>query len=370
MKTLGIIINPIAGMGGRVGLKGSDGGRTLSHALKLGAVPESPKRAVDALRFIQEVRSLINIITCSYMMGEDELNNLGIIPDEIIPVSLENTTFMDTREAAKSMFFKKADLILFAGGDGTARDIVSVITDKIPILGIPAGVKIHSAVYARTPRLAGIVAKDFLMGKITRVKEAEVMDIDEDQFRKGIVTAKLYGYGKVPFEEECMQGLKSPNPLSGEAQLDGIADMVIERMENGIYYIIGPGTTTRKVMNKLGLPNTLLGVDVIFNKKLIINDTGEKQLLSIISGERAAIIITPIGGQGCIFGRGNQQISPAVINLVGRNNITVISTREKLSELHNNVLSVDTGDEATDDCLKGYYRVLTGYSEETIVKCI
>ncbi len=368
MKKLGVIINPVAGLGGRVGLKGSDGEETLKTALSLGAKPEAPKRAIQALCELKN--QSIKIITCKGDMGENECLKAGLVIDRLLEVSNENTSPEDTKRAARLMQEENVDLLLFAGGDGTARDILEAIGSEIPALGIPSGVKIHSAVYGKTPILAGRAAKRYLSGEAMTLKETEVMDIDEKLFREGRVSAKLYGYLMTPFDKESMQGLKSPNPESEEQSLLGIAEQVCEHMEKDVFYVIGPGTTTREIMKRLGLNNTLLGVDIIKNKELIASDVSESELYNMISGSRFKIIITPIGGQGVILGRGNQQISPRVLNLVGKENIIIISTRGKLNEFLNRVLTVDTGDEETNGHLRGYYRVLTSYGEETVLKCI
>jgi predicted polyphosphate/ATP-dependent NAD kinase len=260
-----------------------------------------------------------------------------------------------------------ADLILFAGGDGTARDLFDAIGDKVPVLGIPAGVKIHSAVYAVTPTSAGEVAVMFLQDQLPNLREAEVMDIDEAVFRQGAVSAKLYGCLLVPEEHRFVQSMKAGG-LGGEKQaLQGMAADVIDRMaQDRAYYLIGPGTTTRAVMERLGIRCTLLGVDIVFDKSLVTGDVSERQIIERIREKDARIVVTVIGGQGHLFGRGNQQLSPAVIRAVGKQNIIVIATKEKLVSLSGRPLLVDTGDETLNAELSGYIRVTTGYRDYTM----
>jgi len=367
-KKLGLIVNPVAGVGGRVGLKGSDGEEILKKALQLGATPESPRRAMDALEQLAEIKNEIEVITYPYEMGEQEAKDCGFEPKVLGSIQPGKTGPQDTIAAAKTMAEKKVDLILFAGGDGTARNIYDAISDTgVPVIGIPAGVKIHSAVYATNSRNAGEVALMYLQGKIKKVQDSEVMDIDEDAFRKGRVTAKLYGYLKVPHEAKLVQGLKSGRTEGEEAALNSIADHITENMEEDVLYVIAPGTTTRAVMQKLELQNTLLGVDVIFNKKVVANDVTESQLLELIKGKKTKIIVTIIGGQGYIFGRGNQQISPRVLKEVGKENIIVIAPQNKLSVLGSNSLLIDTGDYEVNNMLSGYYRVVIGL-EKTVMR--
>ena len=367
-KKLGLIVNPVAGVGGRVGLKGSDGEEILKKALELGAIPESPKRAMDALERLAVIKGEIELITYPHEMGEQEAKDCGFEPEVLGSVQQGKTSPGDTIDAAKALAEKKVDLILFAGGDGTARNIYDAIGNTgVPVIGIPAGVKIHSAVYATNSRNAGEVALMYLQGKIKNVHDSEVMDIDEVAFREGRVTAKLYGYLKVPHEAKLVQGLKSGRTEGEAAALTSIAEDVIENMEKDVVYVIGPGTTTRAVMQKLGLQNTLLGVDVILNKKVVANDVTESQLLELTKGKKTKIVVTIIGGQGYIFGRGNQQISPRVLKEVGKENIIVIAPQNKLTALGGNHLLIDTGNYEVNNMLSGYYKVVIGL-ERTMMR--
>ncbi|NQU08093.1 MAG: ATP-NAD kinase family protein [Candidatus Abyssubacteria bacterium] len=370
MKKLGVIVNPVAGMGGRVGLKGSDGAEILRRARELGAEPESPRRAVEALKAVSKLKAGVEVITYPAEMGEGECREAGLDPEVIGTIMSGATTAADTQDAAREMAAAGVDLILFAGGDGTARNIEDAVGTTVPVLGIPAGVKIHSAVYAVTPGSAGKVAAMFLEGRLPNTKEAEVMDIDEEAFRKGVVSAKLYGYLLVPEEKRFVQSVKSGGIRVEQEALHGMAANVIKDMEDedDCYYIIGPGTTTRVIMDRLGLENTLLGVDVVRGKELVASDVAEEKLMNIIRGNKARIVVTAIGGQGHIFGRGNQQLSPAVLRHVGTDNIIIIATKEKLVSLDGRPLLVDTGDEELNADLSGYIRVTTGFKDYTMYK--
>jgi len=369
-KKLGLIINPIAGMGGSVGLKGSDSYDILKKARELGAKPESPRRTVDALRNITHIKDNIELITCPYEMGEEEARECGFSPTVIGSIKRDRTTSHDTENAAKEMLRLKVNLLLFAGGDGTARDIYNVIGDRMPALGIPAGVKIHSAVYATSPKNAGDLAARYLEGETPdiRLREAEVMDIDEQAFRENRLIARLDGYLKVPYERGLVQDAKAGSILGEEASMDVIADDIINNMPDDYLYIIGPGTTTRAIMEKLGLKNTLLGVDAVYQGKLVDSDLNESQLLKMIAGKRAKIVVSVIGRQGYIFGRGNQQISAEVIKKVGRENIIVVATKNKILSLRGSPLLVDTGDSEVDQMLTGYIQVVSGFGERFVLK--
>lgn len=364
---LGFIVNPIAGMGGKVGLKGTDGKEVLEKAIRLGAKPESPIKAKKALEVLKPYMDEIELITCHGSMGEEEATDLGFKP-RVIGERKDKVGPEDTEEAAKLMLDMGVDLLLFAGGDGTARNVYNAIGDKLPVIGIPAGVKIHSAVYANHPRSAGEVALKYLRGEIKTIREAEVMDIDEEAFRKGQVTAKLYGYMRVPYERQLVQSLKAGRPEQEEAAQDAVADRIIDEMEPDVFYIVGSGTSTRPIMEKLGLPNTLLGIDIVKNKELVASDVGEKDILRIINGQKAKIIVTIIGGQGYIFGRGNQQLSGEVIKMVGKENIRIIATKGKIVSLGGQPILVDTGDDEVNRMFNGYMRVITSYNEEIMYR--
>lgn len=369
MKKIGLIVNPIAGMGGSVGLKGSDGLEILEKARALGARPKSPYRTTQALEMISSFKDKVEIITYPGKMGEEEAIASGFEPTVIGSIIENNTTPQDTINAARDMKNLGVDLILFAGGDGTARNIYDSIGTSIPALGIPAGVKIHSAVYGQTPKRAGELLSLYLDDKVLEFKEVEVMDIDEDAFRAGNVIARLYGYLKVPFEKQYVQNRKAGSGADAEENaLINIAHDIEDSMLDDYIYIVGPGTTTRSIMENLGLKNTLLGVDVIKDKKLIANDVTENELLDIIKDKKVKIIVTIIGGQGYIFGRGNQQLSAKVINQVGKKNIIVVTTKNKLNSIFGYPMLIDTGDSETDKMLEGYYRVVVGYEDSIMYK--
>ena len=380
MKTLGLIVNPIAGMGGRVGLKGTDGEDTHQKALEIGAKPLAGRRAMEALtvvsRGMSELTPELTIITCAGRMGEDVVKACGMSAHIIagIPSDERNTTSSDTRRAALEMQKLGVDLLLFAGGDGTARDICDASSSKpcpapqTPVLGIPSGVKMHSGVFALTPRRAGEIALKFIGEQAIDVLDAEVMDIDEEAFREGRVSATLYGYLRTPAAQDGIQSTKAGSLPDDDADLEGIGRQVAADMMDGTLYIIGPGTTTAAISEELGIENTLLGVDVVRNGDLLAKDATETKLLELTERAPAKIVVSVIGGQGYIFGRGNQQISPHLIRRVGKENIAVVATRSKLLGLGGRPLLVDTGDANLDDELCGYTRVITGFQQSHIYR--
>ncbi len=373
-KRIGLIVNPYAGIGGSVALKGSDGAEVVQQALALGAERRSPTRAKTALKELLPYKDEFDIVTYPGEMGETEARELGFDPIVIGELSGEITTAEDTRRAALDMLNRSVDIIIFAGGDGTARDMFDAVGLEAPVIGIPAGCKIHSGVYGADPTASGKLAALFVSGKTTKLAELEVMDIDEDAFRTGVVKAKLYGFLKTIDEPKYTQGAKaSSHGINDEVHFQAIAERIVNEMQPGKLYLVGSGTTTRGIMDRLGLPNTLLGIDVVQDKKLVMKDATEKQLLELLDSTDAPveIIVTPVGGQGYIFGRGNQQLSPKVIRKAGGPKaIKIIAAPTKLDALPNQRIRVDTGDPELDNELRIMHRVITGFAETRIIKII
>lgn len=365
---LGLIVNPVAGLGGRVGLKGSDGEEIQRRARALGAKPVACARAQAALGPLLPHRDAIALLTYPAEMGEEVARQLGFSPQVIGDIRSGATTASDTRLAASQMRQLGARLILFAGGDGTARDVVDAIGETVPALGIPAGVKIHSACFAISPERAGELALRFLLGQAEQTQLAEVMDLDEEEYRAGRLAPRLYGVLRVPFERQWLQGRKAPTPMAERAALEAIAFDVAESMTPETLYLVGPGSTTRALLEHIGLEKTLLGVDVIRAGQLILQDANEASLLRVLGAGPAQIVLTPVGGQGYLLGRGNQPISPAVIRRVGPENLVVVSTPHKIHALQGRPLLVDTGDREVDRMLSGYRKVITGYGERIVYR--
>jgi predicted polyphosphate/ATP-dependent NAD kinase len=361
VKTLGFIINPIAGMGGTTGLKGTDGKDILEKAVSLGAKPIAAIRAEKYLVELAPLKQNICLLVGAGDMGETEVKKQGF-NYTVIGERRLHTSSEDTKNVAQSIVDEKVDLLVFCGGDGTARDILKVVGTKIPVLGVPTGVKMHSAVFAINPKAASCVVFSFLRDELP-VRETEVMDVDEQAFREGRLSAELYGYMLSPYEPHLIQVSKLASPTTEDEVRNqaAIAVYVIDSMQSETLYIIGPGTTTRTISDLLDQKKTLLGVDLFVDKKIVGRDVNEKQILQALNGRSAKIIVTLIGGQGFIFGRGNQQISSKVIRQVGLDNIIVVATEGKAQKFCS--LKVDTGDPALDALFKSQrFQVLVDYS--------
>lgn len=359
-KTVGFIVNPVAGMGGAVGLKGTDGKTILTQAIALGAKPIATQRAETFLIELSPVQKNLKLIVGAGNMGQVQAEKGGFTC-KVLGESKKETTFEDTQFIAKGIVEAGVDLLVFCGGDGTTRDILKAVGMKAPVLGVPTGVKMHSAIFAVNPIAAARVAVRFLWGGLP-LREAEIMDVDEQAFRQGHLSAELYGYLLSPFEPHLIQGNKMASPMT-ENEVENqaaIAVYIIEEMKPDILYIVAPGTTTRTIVDLLDQKKTLLGVDLLQDKKIIAQDVNENQILRVIEGKRVQIVVTPIGGQGFIFGRGNQQISSKVIRQVGLDNIVVVATKSKLDRLES--LRVDTGDSDLDGLFRARgIRVVTDY---------
>lgn len=358
---VGLIVNPVAGMGGSVGLKGTDG-NMYEKALELGAEPVSPARAQEFLSHFQS-RDAVRLLAAPGPMGADHAAAAGT-DCEVVGELGSRPVPADTRRIARQMLEAGADLIVFAGGDGTARDIVDAIDQRVPVIAIPAGVKIYSSVFAFDPRAAAELLDAFVAD--AEVAEEEVLDIDEDAFRDGRLDSRHYGFLLVPQVDRLLQGGKESSGSTAEARQD-LATAVVEDMRPEVLYLLGPGTTVRAIADELGIEKTLLGVDAVVDGALVASDLNEHAILELLNRyPRAIIIVTPLGGNGFIFGRGNKQFTPAVLRRVGRENIAVVSGKEKLLQL--SCLHVDTGDAELDAILAGHIEVTVGHNHHKLMR--
>lgn len=353
---IGFLVNPIAGMGGSVGLKGTDS--LAEEAAARGARPEAGERARACLKQLMPAAASLLFLTAGGRMGEQALEEFPLRLS-VLHSAREPSNAEDTRAACLAFLKEGVDLILFCGGDGTARDVASVAGD-VPVLGIPAGVKMHSGVFAISPEAAAELALLFLQGGL-KTRVTEIVDVDEELYRSGELQTRLYATARTPYKPALVQEKKRIYSSSSEEEFkDEIALFAGEFMRDGSAYILGAGTTTAKIAEHLGIEKTLLGVDLIQDGKLVHKDASEKDLLEILDrANKAMIIVSPIGAQGFILGRGSQQISSSVLRRVGPENLIIVSTPHKLAELPH--LLVYTGDPELDRALSGRRRVVTGY---------
>ncbi len=380
-KRVFIIMNPIAGMGGRVGLKGTDG--VLEEAKKRGAKPVSPMKLT---RFLAELTKNAHILEklqiygINTPMGEDEIKKFGSkLKYSIFSIVSEKnvTDANDTKKAAQKALEYNADLVVFVGGDGTARDIYSVVEQKLPILGIPSGVKMYSGVFARTPHDGAELLKYFILNR-TEVIDAEIMDIDENAFRHDEIKIKLFGIAKTIQYKNLSQCSKIATTATEKDNQEAMAQYFVDEiMETEVCYILGPGSTIYHIKNLLNLPKkTKLGVDVIYvtpngNIKLLAHDANEAHLKKIIDNcKKVKVVLTPIGGQGFLFGRGNQQISEEILRKINKEDLIVLATKKKLHSLFDKKLYIDIDDEEVAKKFVGYIRVLTDYNEFFMIKIV
>jgi len=361
---VGLIVNPIAGMGGSVGLKGTDGDM-YRKAKDLGAQPKTPKRTRDFLSEITEVED-VRFLVAPAQMGEDYIQDFGFDVDVLGDVEKE-TTATDTKKIAGEMVEKGIDLLVFVGGDGTCRDILDSVGTQVPVVSVPAGVKVFSSAFAVSPRAAAKMVDRFVEGP--DLTKQEVLDIDEDAFRNDKLASRLYGYLLVP---ELNQYLQEGKEASGTDQTsvknkEEIAKYVAESFEEDLLYLLGPGTTLEAIAQELNVEKTLLGIDAVKDSRLERNDVNEKDILDLLQEyKKVKIIVTPIGGNGFIFGRGSKQFTPEVIKRVGPDNVMIVGDKAKVNGLH--ALRVDTGDAELDELLSRHVKVIVGRDETMLME--
>jgi len=362
MTRLGLIVNPIAGLGGRVGLKGTDGADTVREALSRGATPVAPERAARALARLAASVEDLEVLTPAAQMGADVVRAHGLRLEPLDVGVARETTAEDTRAAAAELERRGVDLILFAGGDGTARDVVATVGTRVPVLGIPTGVKMHSGVFATSPEAAGDLAASHLAGRSADLRAVEVLDLDEPD---GRLSPHLYAIANVPYDRRRLQHPKAASRPADDA-LEALCAEVARELRG--LAIFGPGTTTQRVLAKLGVEGSLLGVDAVADGRLVGRDLDEAGLLRVLDGRDARLVLGVVGGQGYVFGRGNQQLSPAVIRAVGLDRIDILASLEKLVALDPMLLRVDTGDPRLDRELSGYRRVRVAPARSVVLE--
>ncbi len=364
MLRIGLILNPIAGLGGPAGLKGSDG-EASRQALAKGFAPQAEPRVVKVLTQLSSITEDFQIITCGTKMGADACRKAGVECLEVYAVA-EETTAQDTEEAAQILIAYPVDILVFAGGDGTARNICHVAGDRCLVLGIPSGVKMHSGVFAVTPEAAADLLAMLCRHQLVGTMVSQVRDLDENELRAGHVKTRYYGEMLTPCEGRYLQHVKCGGVESEELVQADIAAFIAETMQPGQTYVLGSGSTIMAVKNELGIDGTLLGVDVVKDHQLIAKDVDEKQLYQLACESALVLFVTLIGGQGHVFGRGNQQLSARVITKIGQNNIRIIATKAKIKTLEGRPLIVDTGDETLDSQLSGFKTIITGYDDSVV----
>jgi NAD+ kinase len=361
MRTVGVVVNPVAGMGGRVGLKGTDG--KVEKARERGAEPRAPDRARRALEAMAATGEPLQVLTYTGVMGADAAREAGLDPEVVgepeagADAGVGETTAGDTRDAVRRFVEDGVDVVLFVGGDGTAADVAETLAgmdDETPIFGVPAGVKVYSSVFGVSPAAAGRVAATF-----EETERAEVNDIDEDDYRAGEVRTELRAVARVPVAEER----QASKQLTG-GSVEGLAAGFVEEMEPGVTYVLGPGSTLGEIKERLGVDGTALGVDVYRDGEVRAQDAAESDILESL-GEDNVVVVSPVGGQGFVLGRGNQQVSPAVLR---RSELVVVASRAKLGDV--GALRVDTGAPDLDEQLRGWRRVRVGRFETRLVEVI
>jgi predicted polyphosphate/ATP-dependent NAD kinase len=377
MVLIGFLVNPIAGMGGRVGLKGTDG--VIEEALELGAKPVAPQRVstfltkLDSIIRSRGIEERIRWLTCEGPMGRDSLREIesDLWEPEVVFEPNDPTTAEDTKNACKVFSEKGVSLIVFCGGDGTARDIWQTVGEEVPMIGIPSGVKMHSGVFGMNPEATAEIVAEFISGEMD-VAEGEILDLDEERYRQGEWHIRLFGTAKTPHEPTYVQVSKVQVEAVGEDAIkEEIAEYIVEEIEDNpdTLFILGSGSTVAAVSKELGIEYSLLGVDAVVNKELIAKDVNESKLLSLLDKyPKVKLVLSPIGAQGFILGRGNLQLSPNVIKRIGIDDIIVISPPAKLAQTP--VLRVDTGNKNLDEAFyeKQYLRVVFRYRTMKLCK--
>lgn len=365
--TFGLVVNPIAGLGGAVGLKGTDGPGIVAEALDRGAVPRAGERVRRAFARLAErapgtlVRAAPGKLAAGWLEGLD-LDVRSLAPFEI------SGTARDTRVTTQAL--TGCDLVVFGGGDGTARDVTGSLGPGRAVLGIPCGVKMHSGAFAISPEAAGALLSDLVTApdRIGWDDRAEIMDIDEAALRSGRLAPRLFGHARVPVSRKRMQASKGGPSTPDADALAGAARELVEGMSQGTLYVIGPGNSTGTVLTAMGAAPSMLGIDAVLDGRVVARDATAEELEALAGRTPVCIVLGVTGRQGFLLGRGNQQITPSLIARAGPEGLIVMASEDKLATLAQPRLWVDTGDPELDQALSGYLRVKTGRGRETMMR--
>jgi predicted polyphosphate/ATP-dependent NAD kinase len=364
---IGLVVNPNAGLGGAVGLKGTDGADTVCEALRLGAIAQAGTRTRTALELLSKRVPNARLFIAPGQLGADWAAGLPLDLNVSEHRPLTGTA-SDTKQAVQHL--PPVDVLVFAGGDGTARDVMSVLPADTAVLGLPCGVKMHSGVFAVTPGAAGALMADLLTaeGRIDWQTGAEIMDIDEAELRAGVIAPRLYGHARTPISRNLMQAAKGGPRLSSADALAAAAAGIVREMVADTLYIVGPGTSSGAVTKAAGHKPTILGVDALLNRDLVAQDADAKELNALAADRPVRLVLGVTGQQGFVLGRGNQQIDLYIIRHAGRDGLIILATEEKLASLEQPRLLVDTGDPHIDAKMAGFVRVRTGATREMMMR--
>ncbi|AZH77300.1 ATP-NAD kinase [Microbacterium sp. Y-01] len=404
---IGLVVNPVAGVGGPAGLAGSDGADVQRLALARGARSRAQERAILALTTLADRHPGLAVATVPGAMGADAVRAAGLVPHVLPPSTSPSarlavectassrgeaahsagaralgedrggagTDAADTSAAITALAAAGADLILVVGGDGTLRDACAGLESveeaeseepKPAILGVPAGVKMYSPVFAVSPRAAGATAADWIDRGGLPTEEREVLDIDEAAMRHARVDPTLYGMLSVPYRSGRTQARKAPTPATEAAAVEAAARGAVARMRPGVRYLLGPGGTTAEIARQLGVDGSPLGVDIVLDGRVLLRGASAQEILAEIAEGPAQAVVTVIGGQGFLLGRGNQQLSASVLRALGDDPLLVVTPEQKLIDLHGRPLLVDTGDPELDARLTGHIRIITGVGTSSL----
>lgn len=343
---IGFLINPIAGLGGKVGLHGTDG-RLAEIARERGAKNHSASRARITLQGLKQLEG-IEFLTPAGEMGGALLGQLH--QEEVLSVPFTLTRYQvsdppsseDTKALSDEFLRETVDLILFAGGDGTARDIFEVVGDRIPILGIPSGVKMRSGVFGLHPSdVAEIIAR-LVTQSVRSYTSAEILDLGIGSTEYS--ASEFFGVARTPAAPDLLQRSKTSHSTTSETGLQELAIHYANTLLPGTLYLFGPGGTTQLILRAVVANESLdaAGVHALLDGEVIGHDLSEAQILDLLERyANVSLMVGVIGGQGYLFGRGNQQLSAAVIDRIGWDRITILASSTKLLELMPVVLHVD-----------------------------
>ncbi len=393
-RRIGLIVNPIAGLGGPAGLHGTDGEDTWRRAESLGSTRRAGPLTRQFLRAMGAAASTVNWLAAPGSMGEDDLVHAALPCDVTRQVgaplgtpalrrcaregssvrgaaaadtTVAHTTAAETTAAAAAMARLGVDLVVFAGGDGTARDVLSGLSGDIPMVGVPAGVKMQSAVFGRSAAGTAAAVRQWIERRETT--SAEVVDLDEDSRRRGIVDSRLYGLATTIAAPSVVSGRKVGSTVPSSDAISGIADEALRQLDPTSVWLLGPGRTVQQISAQWGLPASLLGVDVVDAGQIVAADATAEDIRGLTRDRDIKVLLSPIGGQGFLLGRGNQQVTDGVGNRLRAEDLVVVASPSKLADLQGGPLYADWGQSCPPDEPE-HIRVITGRNQSAMLRLV
>ncbi len=349
MRKIAFFINPRAGEGKKLGLKSSDDIPQADYSESESTI--IGRNFVSSITFPESV----HLIMPDFEIYKSD--GFMQFPYTLVKGWNNPSSSADTKNFAKKAISEGAELLVFVGGDGTARDLLDAVGHAVPVIGVPAGIKMYSSVFAYT-WMDAVKELEFFLSNSVKFEDKEILDYDFKEDR-----LKLFGE---------MSGIQSktynqdPKQVFASTDISSLGYGIAADMSSEISYIIGPGSTCNSILEALGVPGTdLLNFKIVKNRRVVKSRAGEEDILAAMKDGNYRLIISPIGGMGILVGRGNYELSDRVLTELRPENLIIVATREKMIPINEIIMIAPV---AISDRFGQYVRISVGIDEFVIKK--